>query len=296
MNAKPPREPLHWLLNNPLVALTILGLLLYATFAIPATSFYASLGTTPSEVGYSYATILSGSTLGALVIVLVFFIVLFQVVQFLIIFIAYTVLFRIAFGYVRHPSLLAADWELDTDQFERKLAIVKKPYGKDRATWSNLERMLRRRRALKKMESPSAAEESEMKTLGFKIPLQQGKYLISLLARALRPRAWYIYLLFPVLIFLTIIFTVIANNQANHVMNGTAESTGNEGGLFDYNVESVRIMPAQAGDKQSIDTLVGKKLYLLGQNAQYVILYVPQERSTVRVPTAAVIIISPSLG
>jgi len=292
MNAKQPSEPLHWLINNPLVVLTILGLLLYATFAIPATVFYASLGTTPSEVGYTYTTILSGSTLGAVFIVLAFVLVLLYVVQFTIIFVIYFLLLRFTFNYVRHPGLLAYDWNLDADQFEHKLAITKKIYAKDQATWDKIERMYRRRRALKKMENPSGSEKSEMKALRFGIPKLQGKYLASLFIRAVRPRAWHIYLLFPVLIFFTIIFTLMATNQADHVINGTAESTGGNVGLFEYNVEPVTIIPAQRENKQSIKPLVGEKLYLLGENAQYVILYVPQERSTVRVPTAAVIISS----
>jgi hypothetical protein len=93
MNAEPPHEPLHWVINNPLVALTILGLLLYAAFAIPATVFYARLGTTPSEVGYTYATVLSGSTLGALAIALFFLIAVLYAGQFTIIFVIYTVFF-----------------------------------------------------------------------------------------------------------------------------------------------------------------------------------------------------------
>jgi hypothetical protein len=68
-------------MNNPLVALTIFGLLLYAAFAIPASFFYGRLGTTPSEVGYTYASILSGSTLGALVIAGSFLFALYYVIQ-----------------------------------------------------------------------------------------------------------------------------------------------------------------------------------------------------------------------
>jgi hypothetical protein len=141
------------------------------------------------------------------------------------------------------------------------------------------------------METLPAAEESELKALGFTVSRLQVKYWVFLFIRALRPRVWYIYLLFPALIIFTISFTLLAINQANQVIKGTAEST-NQYGLLDYNVETVRIMPAQAEAKQTIAPLVGKKLYLLGQNAQYVILYAPQNRSTVRVPTAAVIIAS----
>jgi hypothetical protein len=200
MNAKSSREPLYWLINNPLVALTVLGLLLYAAFAIPATFFYARLGTTPSEVGYTYSTILSGSTLGALTIVGIFLGTALYVGQFTILFVIYTVLFRTAFGYLRNPRLIAEDWELDTDQFEHKLAIKRRHYTKDREIWNDLERSLRRRRALMMMENLSAAEESELQALGFKVPRLQGKYWMSLLIRALKPRIWYIYLLLPALI------------------------------------------------------------------------------------------------
>ena len=292
MNAKPAREPFRWLVNNPLVALTIIGLLLYATFAIPATFFYGRLGTTPSEVGYTYATILSGSTLGALIIVACSLLVIFYIVQLALVSVLYGIAFRVSFIVMRHPTILRQDWRLDTDQFEEKLTITKKIYSYDQETWKDLERAFRRRRALMKMENPSAAEESEMKALGRRIPRLQVKHLTSLIVRGLRPRFWYIYFVLPVLVAFTIILTAIAINQASHVTNGTAETTGNQYGLFEYNVESASVAPAQRKDRRSIDPLVGKKLYLLGQNAQYVILYVPQLRSTVRIPIAAVIVTS----
>ena len=288
MNAKPSREPLHWLINNPLVALTIFGLLLYATFAIPATVFYGRLGTTPSEVGYTYTAILSGSTFGALFIVAASLLASFYVINFTFVFVLYGFSFRVAFAFLRHPKLLLSDWQLDTDQFERKLTITKKILANDQEIYNELERMARRRRALKKMENPSTAERSEMEALGSKITSLQGKYFISVLLRALRPRFWHTYLVLPILILITIAFTLVARNQASDVINGTAETTGNQYGLFDYNVESVSVAAARSEDKASINPLVGKKLYLLGQNAQYVILYVPQLQATVRVPTDAV--------
>ena len=59
---------LQWVRDNTLAALTILGILVYVIFSVPTTYFYARLGTTPSEVGVTYATIVSGSTFGLLLI------------------------------------------------------------------------------------------------------------------------------------------------------------------------------------------------------------------------------------
>jgi amino acid transporter len=286
-----PRERLRWLKNNVLVALTILGILLYAVFSIPATFFYARLGTTPSEVGFTYATILSGSTLGALLILGLFLLALFYAVEVTIGLVLYSYTLRIAFSFLRHPTLAFPGWELDADQFKRKLTIIKKLYKKDEAAWGEVEPMLQRRRELKMSEHPTATEKSEIKAFRSKIPRLLIKHVTSLIIRVLRPRVWYIYFIFPLLVIATVVFTLIALYQANQVINGTAGTTS-QPGLFDYRIEPVKINPAGPGDGRGIHQLVGKQIYLLGQNAQYIILYVPQQRSTVRIPTSAIIVSS----
>src|SRR5215467_11524945 len=88
-----PRERFYWLKSNPLLVITILGLLLYAVFSIPATVFYARLGTTPSEVGFTYTSILSGSTLGALLILGCFLLLIFYAVNLVLLVAVYSFVF-----------------------------------------------------------------------------------------------------------------------------------------------------------------------------------------------------------
>lgn len=61
---------LEWVKDSGLLTITILGLLLYALFAIPTTAFYYLLGASLAEVGVTYTSLLSGSALGLMVIVL----------------------------------------------------------------------------------------------------------------------------------------------------------------------------------------------------------------------------------
>jgi amino acid transporter len=287
------REHLGWLKANVLVALTILGVLLYAVFSIPATYFYARLGTSPSEVGFTYASILSGSTLGALLILGCFLLLAFYLAYVVFALIAYLLMFRVAFSYLLHPKiLLAGDQKLTADQFERKLRIIRKQYGKDQETWEQVETMLQRKRALKLIESPTSAEKLEIKNLNSKIVPLWVASKVSWVKRILRPRVWYIYALFLFLIAATVLLTIIAQVQADEVLKGETAVTGSQLGLFGYHVERVRIESIGPGNEQDIQRLAGKQVYLLGQNAQYVIVYIPEQRLTVRIPTTDVIVTS----
>jgi hypothetical protein len=167
--------------------------------------------------------------------------------------------------------MTTSDSRLDADQFERKLSITKRVYADDQEIWKGIERAMRRRRALKRMDDPSAAERSEIDELLSRAFSLSGKYFASFLMRGLRLRVWHGYLVLPVLILFTILSTAAAINQASHVINGTAGSTGNQDGVFDYNVESVSVVPTGSGDEGNINSLIGKKLYFLGEITQYVI-------------------------
>ena len=64
-------QVLDWLKEGGLVAVTVTGLLLYFFLSVPATVFYTRLGTSPGEVGITYVSLLSGSTLELLAILLI---------------------------------------------------------------------------------------------------------------------------------------------------------------------------------------------------------------------------------
>lgn len=59
---------LEWIKESGLLAVTVVGLLIYFFLSIPATLFYSRLGTSPGEVGLNYANLLSGSTFELLII------------------------------------------------------------------------------------------------------------------------------------------------------------------------------------------------------------------------------------
>ena len=138
-------------------------------FSIPAIYFYAHLGTSPSEVGYTYTSVLSGSVLGTIAVLGALLVIGYYAI-FLFLIIAANFLWLVALGWiVSHPSLRGKDQDLDSDQFERKLKVAKRIYLRKDVPWSDVERQLRRRRELGRLEKPTAAETSELKEIKKKV-------------------------------------------------------------------------------------------------------------------------------
>ena len=113
---------------------------------------------------------------------------------------------------------------------------------------------------------------------------------LSLIKIALRPRRWYVYALFLIIICFTILLAVIANAQAGDV-KGEAYPEG-QVGLFEYHAEIVDVRPVSANAAESIEDLAGKRVFLLGQNAQYIVVYSPASRSTIRIPVNTEVVTS----
>jgi hypothetical protein len=282
-----------WLRSNTLVALTLLGLLIYAMFSIPADFFYAALGTTPIEVGYTYATILSGSTLGALLIVGVTLIVLIYLGSIFGIIVIYIRQIASLRHYLRHPKLFfTSDRKLSADDFELSLAARKE--GHNREVWEDLEPALRRRRAFEQIKDPKPLDISELKKIRKSVSALMRASINSPITRFLRPRIWHIPAIFVLLIATTIILTLNARAQARDIINGKADVTGGRLGLFGYHVESVTVKPAGSNNDKTVKLLDKESVFLLGQNSQYIILYDagPKQHQTIRVPTAEVVVAS----
>ena len=91
------------------------------------------------------------------------------------------------------------------------------------------------------------------------------------------------------LVIVIIILPVLAYFQARQVHVGRA-FTGSSTGIFDYSADRVDVYPAAHDSPSEVQSLGKKKLFLLGQNAQYAVLYSPKDHATIRVPVAAVII------
>lgn len=98
--SEPTNGLLPWIKSYQAVSFAVLGILIYIMFSVPAAVFYARLGTSPSEVGFNYTTILSGSPLGLVLIVTLTIGFLFAYSSNL----SITSRFLYAFGVIRPPN------------------------------------------------------------------------------------------------------------------------------------------------------------------------------------------------
>lgn len=293
----------QWLKNNAAPAIAIAGILLYTVFSIPATFFYARLGTTPSEVGVTYTSLLSGSTLAVLIIlasVIVFG--YYIIIAFILgtIFGYYVVItLGAALMFLFDPRLLAKNQKLDAQRFDRKLKIIHLFYdhvgpfhNKREPIWLGVEGGLRRQWELSRKEDRTPDEDSELKLLVPRQIYMRGiaAYLSTIKRFFLRPPAKYVYpYLIVIITAITIALTMIAQAQADEVRAGKVY-IGSEIGLLGYHAEKVIITPAVVPAKDYVQHEEG--VFLLGQTAQYVIVFSPQSQSTERIPVALAIVTS----
>jgi hypothetical protein len=286
----------RWLQSNPVVIITFFGVLLYAMFSIPSIIFYARLGTSASEVGFTYASVLSGATLGT-VFVLAGMVAAVFYIGAMILSLLYIALW--AAGVIWswfNKELSKDDWELDADQFERKLKFARIIYFGKSPTWKKMESNLRRSRELHMLEGLTPAEASELEHLNslllYARVMNSSFYALR---HWLRPRIWYVYALFLIITGTTIALAVTASNQADTVLHGKTYF-GDQSGVFAYHAEIVYVRSASTDTAKSIQQLVGKRLFLLGENAQHIILYSSDFRSTIRIPVNAVVVTSSPSG
>lgn len=114
-------DVLELLKGSGLLAVTITGILLYLFLSVPATFFYARLGVSPAEVGITYVSLLSGSTIEILT-VLVILTAAFLLAAFVISLLS----FSIRVYVVNFPLMLRLRrranktyWELTDHEFKR---------------------------------------------------------------------------------------------------------------------------------------------------------------------------------
>jgi hypothetical protein len=297
---------LLWVKNNALVTITILGVLLYVVLSIPITFFYARLGTTPGEVGFTYTSILSGSTLAALAIVGIITAILAFSFLYLVSLIAVNFLPLLAQQVIvmirNHSELHSKDDELDDERFDRKLKALQKIYGDD-SRWPEVERALRRKRELARLEIRTAPQESEATNL-------DSRYTYSDIYKRLYPRLpklsrrWRAALIGTFLLLTiagtTVVLTVLADGNADTIRKGQSFSSSNLN-IFGYHAEPVEVVAASKDYAAQINLLISHvgRIFLLGQNAQNVILYVSSPTSsgdgqTVRIPVSEVVLIRES--
>ena len=246
-------ELLEWVKGGGLLVFTALGVLLYVIFSVPATIFYDRLGTTPGEVGITYISILSGSTIGTLVILAVLLVVSFYIVS--------------TGAYI--TMMLRASHDLNSLMIARRIRKLERQHNALTTAQSS------------KLESLKASAEARRERPAYNISFRRIAYIQGNYKRLL-----------IVAIILILALPGVAFYQAGQVLSGSTYF-GSQIGLFDYRVEPVRVLPASGSKTDNVGGLVGEQhLFLLGQTAQYVILYAPSRRQTIRIPINAVIVIS----
>ena len=128
-NSKVKRtEILEWLKGGGLLAITIVGLLLYFFLSLPATVFYARLGTTPGEIGITYASLLSGSTVEILAIL----ILLTHLLACLVYHCFYKLFctrFRRYYPAYLNPVSRKPSWAITDAEFEDQVKFWRRIYG-----------------------------------------------------------------------------------------------------------------------------------------------------------------------
>jgi hypothetical protein len=283
LTSKSSNELVNWLRGNIIALFTILGVSLFVIFSIPATIFYNLLGTTPSEVGITYSTILSGSTLGAAALVGTVL-----AIGAWIIYMASSIIINIAvilvFGWAFYNKII------NDVQFEEHIVVLKNRFGRNATLWDEIEEEIRHWRQLDEMTQPTKLQKKERRCVRAQIQKKIGQYLIFHVRHFFLSGRRYIFCAIAVIIAATAFLALTAQSDAQSVIKGTSGSIGEKLQLFDYHATSVKIFPSTSGGVKAITMLSGRKLYLLGQNSQDLIFYVPYQHSTIRVPISAVIV------
>lgn len=302
------RKPLEWIKESGILAITVTGLALYFFLSIPATLFYSRLGTTPEEVGINYVNLLSGSTFELLVI----FVLLASGVFLGGFLLAYFLIALYTFASMLH-GLGIIGWRQSREQrttwaFDNNLKIYRRvpEYLKTRAmfwpgfpkTFTELEAVMERRLELLKISNPAPEQSEELahieSQLSFPRKARRRKDLIRTFVTIIlmiRHRIRILVASFG-LVILIIVLPVLAFVQAGQVHDGHAYFASDTG-IFDYSADPVNLYPVASNPTTAAIAELGReKLYLLGQNTVYAVLYSPADHATIRVPITAVIITS----
>jgi hypothetical protein len=297
--SEPTNGLLSWLKSYQAVTFAAIGILIYVIFSVPAAYFYASLGTSPSEVGFNYTNIISGSPLGLAVIVTVTIAALYVYgSNWSLTYILYTSLF---IRFIRVP--IESYKDLDARQFAKKLKEMKRSYNLTKPSWEEAVQSLMRLRALSRQESLTPDEMAEKKNLEAKsrqihthvyIPTSPLKVWKRMSRK--NPTRASISLITFLAVIVTAGLAFFAGVQADSVKYGNT-FWGSTIGLFDYRAQPVYVKSASADGDTHIPRIAPcyTKVFLLGENAQNVIVYVPSNSSpgggfTARLPVSDVIL------
>lgn len=296
-------EFLDWFKEGGLLVVTLTGLLLYFFLSLPATVFYARLGTTPGEVGITYGGLLGGSTVEIAVLIVVLTSA-FLMAASVIAFVGVSARFAaVTSSYRKTPEYRKSLRELSDTEFEARAKFYRDVYGRvpeladlaasvlPQGSWSfeQMENRERRRRELERIPVRTAEQSAELEFIEsqrttvdpVRMSLFLTRHWIRRKGRALATCfiAFTVIALLPALAFV----------QANEVRSGRT-FIGESSGIFDYRADLVTVTPTSRYSTSSVRALGAQSLFLLGQNNQDVILYSPSMHSTIRIPPIAVII------
>jgi hypothetical protein len=293
---------LDWIKASGLLLVTVLGILLYIVFSVPATIFYGRLGTTPGEVGITYSSLLSGSTFGILVILAVLTLTLVGV-SFPIAFITFYIR-SVDFApqyTMRRPFTDKTDWQLTDEEYDQRIASLREAFA---ATFPELwdirkpnidevESHIRRLRELDMLGVRTAEQQAELDARADWRPQNPPSSFSTILIVTkhwMKRRGKILFVVFPLLIAV-IVLPGTAYVQAQEIINGKP-FTGSQLNFFDYRADLVSVTPASETVRPDIKPLIGKRLFFLGQNSQDIIFYSPVTKATIRVPSVAAVVTS----
>jgi hypothetical protein len=296
-------EILEWLKEGGLLVITIIGLFLYFFLSLPTTIFYARLGTTPDEVGITYASLLSGSTVEILIL-LILLTAIFMTIAYYIAIASFSVRTFFAYKPIRRDSAYRKPLkDLTEAEFDNRSDLMREFYnhvpeliylqarGPKRArSFDEMDKLARRRWELLRLPVRTAEQSAELESIESQ---RIGRpFDISLtLARNWIQRRGRLLAAFSIVIIMGVLLPSLAFVQAGQVRDGMA-FWGENAGIFYYRADMVRVEPTSQFTALAIQRLRTKDLFLLGQNAEYVILYSSATHSTLRVPPISVIITS----
>lgn len=325
------RQIPEWLKDRGLLLVTLTGVVLYFFLSVPAAIFYGRFGVSAGEVGISYASLLSGSTVEILLVVVILACALIVAAYLLAFVVAVFYIYFVYLPYILFhaglsPFFKKAD-RLSDQQFERWLAAdlhirgqfqwllqvfqTAHPNQDMSIAATESERWMRHGRDLQKKRRELRTKLGELRKQGTSAPdvaaqlelidsqinvrkrrqarnMFQANYLV--LKAAIQHWGRVLIIGF-VLVTVVVLLPVLAIVQAGEVRDGKTYF-GKNTGAFDYHADLVKVTPSSDHPAPSIQALRGEQLFLLGENAQYAVLYSPSGHSTIRVPISSVVISS----
>ncbi|WP_157528161.1 hypothetical protein [Nocardia sp. NRRL S-836] len=296
------RKATEWLRENGALSVTVAGVSLYVALRLPAAIFYSRLGVNPEIAGITYINLLAGSTLGVVVMVLaiaVLFYLALSVLSLAVLYVkllplAAVMLFKNSRAKTRNMSnderfdlahsTFIVLWKAASGAFDRfgltvdRVGVLMRRYRSlmelgVRALDEQVEADVIRRRLAKAVALPNVAR-IPLHIVSRWVGRRRVSVAISLFAVAA-------FLVLPMLSFLWV----------NEVRQGR-QDLGSRYALFAYAAHPVQVDVASKEAPQGLQMWVGKELFLIGQNAQQVVLYSPKENKTVLLPLQAVQIFS----